>query len=136
VLREGGILVLSFPAGGPFSILLDPYNLIRLARRVGAPSGPHRPFLRHPRPAEVLALCARGFERLELHRRGSLVFIWSAWLIDRLQGLRSRLDGRGPAGAGLRSAIRILCALMRADFRLRLGSLSYNTVLRLRKTQP
>jgi SAM-dependent methyltransferase len=132
VLRRGGQLILSFPADGPFSAWLNPYNLASRVR--GRPARRRQPRRR------ILGHLARGWRRHDLVRRGTWAFIYAAWLIDQLHSARLVLARRGAIGRAvaqaLRPAILLLFAVMRLDFRVALGALSYNTIVRLEKVEP
>ncbi len=137
VLKEQGTLVISFPEGGGFSTLVDPYNVASrlkgLFQKQRAGRGYHAEYLRLDR---ILAHCRTGWTCERLYRRGSYLFILSAWLIDQLQGLRMRYGPRAVAGKMVAVPMLILFQLMKLDFSISYRSLSYNTIIRLRKVLP
>lgn len=138
VIRPGGVLVLSFPERGPLATYLDPYNVIRLAKRWLMPRRPTGPFVTHLRSRRILEHSARHWRCRDRYRRGTVMFIYLAWTIDQVQSVRLRLRRGGPgarwlAEALLGRAIRILFGLMQLDFALPWAGLSYNNVIRLER---
>ncbi|MCF6290868.1 MAG: polysaccharide deacetylase family protein [Desulfobacterales bacterium] len=137
VLKDNGRLIITFPEGGKFSTLVDPYNIANrlkgLFRKQKAAKGYQAEYLRLDR---VLSCCRTGWRCERLCRRGSYIFILSAWLIDQLQGLRRRCGPSAVAGKMLALPMRILFQIMRLDFSVSYSSLSYNIIILLRKVAP
>jgi SAM-dependent methyltransferase len=139
VLRPGGRLVLSCPNGNPIIDGLDPYNVIYWLRRLFKPSTVRgRSMVRHLRPRRLLSHQQVAWDRESFVRRGSLGFIYAAFLIDNFQNVRRRLQrGSGLTRRGaarcLTASIKLLFRIMRLDFSLSLGGLSYNAVYCFRK---
>jgi len=138
VLRCGGYLVLSFPERGIAATYLDPYNLVRILRRLLLPDKRMKPLVKHLCAKELLSHMKGRWECLRHYRRGSVLFIYAAAIADVLQSARGRLlDGktapRRITAACLGIGIQILFVLMRADFRFCWSRFSYNNIIHLRK---
>ena len=137
VLKDNGRLIISFPEGGEFSTLIDPYNIAnRLKGFLQKQEVTKQYHAEYLRPDRLLSCCKTGWRCERLYRRGSYVFILSAWLIDQLQGLRMRCGPRTVAGKILAVPMGILFRIMKLDFSISYRSLSYNMIIRLRKVLP
>ncbi len=132
VLKPGGILILSTPHAGLFAFL-DPYNLRRslgrrfprlcalAARLVRFESGQFTENLerhRHYRMREISALLGPEFTIRAVHRGGLLLYPLTAACIS--------VVGRLWKNARL---LRCLYRLLKFDFGLRFGPLSYNLMV-------
>jgi len=139
VLKPGGRLVLSCPNGNPLIDGLDPYNLTYWLRWLFKPSTVRgRSMVRHLRPRRLLGHQQAAWKSESFVRRGSLGFIYAAFLIDNLQNVRKRLQrgsgaARWAAERCVKPSIKLLFRIMRLDFSLSLGGLSYNAVYCFRK---
>lgn len=139
VLKPAGRLVLSCPNGNPLIDALDPYNVMFWAMKLFKPSAVGgRSSVKHVRARRILSYRTSAWQCESFSRRGSLGFIYAAFLIDNLQNLRRRLQeasGAGPwvAERCLKPSIELLFRVMRMDFSLSLRGLSYNAIYSFRK---
>ena len=141
MLKADGRLVFSCPNGSALTNALDAYNLIYWLKRLFKPSAVRQgSMVRHLPARQILDHRPENWQREAFLRRGSLAFIYGACLADNLQNWRVRLDRRSRGGSwiakyGLKPAIRLCFWIMKRDFSLSLGALSYNAVYHLRKTR-
>jgi SAM-dependent methyltransferase len=139
VLKPRGRVVFTCPNGNPLTNGLDPYNLTLRIKKLFRPSAyRRRSTVRHIPAREILDHRPEAWECEVFLRRGSLAFIYCAFLVDNLQNWRARLSSRfrtRPRSAEwvLKPLIRLLFWVMKRDFGLSLHALSYNAVYRFRK---
>lgn len=134
VLKPGGTLIMSFPEGYA-AYFLNPYNL---ASRIKSWMGGKRSQNATPvRAQKILEACAERWQRDVFARRGTLLFIYAAFMIEKLQVLRVLAKNRRRFWLCLLildPLIKGLFILMKVDFSLPLSFMSYNNVIRLKKT--
>ncbi|MBF0186643.1 MAG: class I SAM-dependent methyltransferase [Magnetococcales bacterium] len=138
VLKPDGLLVVTFPEAGPITQAIDPYNLERLFINVILPGRvSHRQKAHHLKSSTLLdAASDNGWQLEHMERRGSILFIYLAWWIDRLQIRHLPEDSplRHLAAQVTLPVLKLLFFAMRMDCTLRFGPLSYNTIIVLKKS--
>lgn len=135
ILKPGGSLVISFPEGNVCAHFLNPYNLAdRIRKWTRKLSSSRR--VKPVRAEEILRFCDRLWKKEVFLRRGTLLFIYSAFILEKLQLLREFAERKGWLWFGdriLTPSLKIFFFLMKADFSLALAFMSYNNIIRLRK---
>lgn len=134
VLKPGGSLIMSFPEGSAAAYFLNPYNLAGWFKRwIG---GKQSRYVKPVRAREILESCAERWRKDVFWRRGTLLFIYAAFMMEKLQVLRVLAKNRRRfwlCRLMLDPLVKGLFILMKADFSLSLSFMSYNNVIRLKK---
>jgi SAM-dependent methyltransferase len=141
VLKPSGQLILSFPDGHYYLYFFDPYNIIRLLKKITRNpefrlTVGYHDLVVYPSCQAILAESQADWELKKIYRRGSVLFIYYALIIDVLDFLRQKAVSSRYASVKqsiLSRAIRIFFKAMQLDFCLPLGSFSYNCILLLKK---
>ena len=138
VLKPDAMLVVSFPDGNFLTNFMDPWNIVKTIKRLFRCAGDDDMIVRHIRVARVLEHCRATWDVEQCLRRGSMLFIYCAWWIDKTQALRLALLQRGAIGRFLGDTIlkrlmRVKMWVMNVDFRFSIPVLRYNNIVRLRK---
>ncbi len=144
VLKPAGKLVVSFPNGDAYLHFVDPYNVIHFFQKITRGAAPvfkvgYRDFVLYPSVTALLNECPGHWNVEKNCRRGSLLFIYFAFVIDILYALQHKIAPQSPfivAKTILNRVITLFFRLMQLDFSLKLGAFSYNCILLLRKTDP
>ena len=135
ILKPGGSLVMSFPEGNASAHFLNPYTLADQVKTLTCQRASSRR-VKPVRAEEILRFCERQWKKEVFLRRGTLLFIYSAFILEKLQLLREFAEKKGWLWFGnriLAPSLKIFFFLMKADFSLRLAFMSYNNIIRLRK---
>jgi hypothetical protein len=132
--------VASFPEGRWFARSLDPYRILDTVKKALGHSTPDSSLpVSFIRSSQFIASLTPAWRLEHRFQRGTLLFIYIAWIIDQLQKLRLRLLRGGfarrfLAQAAITPLIQLLFLVMRIDFMFSPPIFYYNNVLCLRKT--
>lgn len=133
VLKPGGTLILSFPEGYP-AWFLNPYNL---ASRIKGLFSNQPPGARPVYARQILEHCGDRWQRDVFAKRGTLLFIYAAFMMEKLQVLRVFAKNQRQfwlCRLILDPLMKGLFILMKWDFSLSPPFMPYNNIFRLKKT--